>query len=63
VSNSGTFVIENGRKVRYKFSDPEHLPDLYTRFAHLGFVRVRCKAKLDENLDLISIEISDIQPL
>jgi hypothetical protein len=62
-TNSGLFVIENGRKVRFKFSDPEKMPDLYLQFAHLGNVRVRCKAKLDDNLDVISIEISDVQPL
>ena len=62
-TNSGIFVIENGRKVRFKFSGPEKMPDLYLQFAHLGAVRVRCKARLDDNLDVISIEISDVQPL
>ncbi|HWS18821.1 MAG TPA: hypothetical protein VN223_12430, partial [Candidatus Elarobacter sp.] len=63
MTNSGVFVIENGRKVRFKFSDPEKLPEFYMQFAHLGAVRVRCKAKLDDNLDVISIEISDVQAL
>ena len=62
-TNSGVFVIENGRKVRFKFSDPEKLPELYRQFSHLGTVQVKCKAKLDDNLDVISIEISDVQPL
>lgn len=48
-TNSGLFVIDNGKKVRFKFSDPDKLPDFYLKFAHLGPVRVTCKAKLDDN--------------
>jgi hypothetical protein len=62
-TNSGVFVIDNGKKVRFKFSDAGKLPDFYLKFAHLGPVRVTCKAKLDDNLDVISIEISDVRPL
>jgi hypothetical protein len=62
-NNSGIFVTESGRKIRYKItSDSENLPELYRKFAHLGLVRVDCIAKLDENLDVISIDISNIEP-
>jgi hypothetical protein len=62
-TNSGVFVIDNGKKVRFKFSDADKLPDFYLKFAYLGPVRVTCKAKLDDNLDVISIDISDVRPL
>lgn len=62
-TNSGIFVIDNGKKVRFRFSDADKLPDFYLKFAHLGPVRVTCKAKLDENLDVMSIDISDVRPL
>ena len=60
-SNSGIFISDSGKRIRYKFSGDD-LSQLYYRFAHLGPVRVVCIAKLDQNLDVVSIEISDIRP-
>ena len=62
-NNSGIFVAENGRRIRYRFTAEEKLPELYRQFAHLGPVRVRCTARLDENLDVIAIDINDVEPL
>lgn len=62
-NNSGVFIAENGRRIRYKFTSEEKLPELYRQFAHLGPVRITCTAKLDENLDVISIDISNVEPL
>ena len=62
-NNSGIFVAENGRRIRYRFTNEEKLPELYRQFAHLGPVRITCSARLDENLDVISIDISDVQPV
>jgi hypothetical protein len=62
-TNSGVFVTDDGRKVRVKFSDADNMPDFYLKFALLGLVRVTCNAKLDDNHELISIEVSDVRPL
>ncbi len=62
-NNSGTFITDSGKRVRYRFTDEDRLADLYRQFAHLGQVRVKCIAKLDENLDVISIDISEIEPI
>jgi hypothetical protein len=62
-TNSGIFVADNGRRVRYRFTNEERLGELYKQFAHLGPVRITCTAKLDDNLDVISIDISDVTPL
>ena len=62
-TKSGVFVTDDGRKVQVKFSDVDNLPDFYLKFAHLGPVRVTCNAKLDDNLDVISVEVSDVHPL
>ncbi len=61
-NNSGVFVAENGRRIRYRFTNEEKLAELYRQFAHLGPVKVTCTAKLDENLDVISIDISNVEP-
>ena len=60
-SHSGYFIMDSGKRVRYRLAG-EDMGVLYSRFAHLGQVRVRCTAKLDNDLDVVSIEISDIQP-
>lgn len=62
-NNSGIFIADNGRRIRYKFTNEDRLSELYHQFAHLGPVRITCTAKLDENLDVISIDISDVTPL
>jgi hypothetical protein len=62
-NNSGIFVAENGRRIRYRFTSEDRLPELYRQFAHLGPVKITCTAKLDENLDVISIEISNVEPI
>jgi hypothetical protein len=62
-TNSGVFVTDDGRKVKVKFSDADNVTDFYLKFAHLGLVRVSCKAKLDDDLDVISIEVGDVHPL
>ena len=62
-NNSGIFVAENGRRIRYRFTNESKLAELYRMFAHLGPVKVRCTAKLDENLDVISIDISDVEAI
>jgi len=62
-NNSGVFVAENGRRIRFRFTNEEKLPELYRQFAHLGPVRIKCRAKLDENLDVISIDITDVEPV
>lgn len=62
-NNSGIFVAENGRRIRYRFTSEDRLAELYRQFAHLGPVRVTCTAKLDENLDVISIDISNVEPV
>lgn len=59
-TNSGIFITDSGRRIRYRFVGEESLPGLYRSFAHLGQVQVRCTAKLDDNLDVISIEISQV---
>jgi hypothetical protein len=62
-NNSGVFIADNGRRIRYRFTSEERLTELYHQFAHLGPVTITCIAKLDENLDVISIDISDVTPL
>lgn len=62
-TNSGTFITDTGRKIRFKLSEEARIPELYRQFAHLGPVRVKCKARLDDNLDVISIEISEVTPI
>jgi hypothetical protein len=62
-NNAGVFVAENGRRIRYRFTNENKLAELYRQFAHLGPVRVTCTAKLDENLDVISIDISNVEPI
>ena len=62
-NNSGVFISENGRRIRYRFTSEEKLAELYRQFAHLGPVRITCTAKLDENLDVISIDISNVEAL
>jgi len=62
-NNSGIFVADNGKRIRYRFTNESRLAELYQQFAHLGPVQIRCTAKLDENLDVISIDISDVIPL
>jgi hypothetical protein len=62
-NNAGVFIMNNGNRIRYRLKDEQRLQDFYQKFAHLGQVRVRCIAKLDENLDVISIEISSIEPI
>ena len=60
-TNGGTFITDAGRRIRYKFTNEEKLAELYQSFSHLGLVVVRCTAKLDDNLDVIAIEISDVE--
>ncbi len=62
-NNSGVFVAENGRRIRYRFTNEQRLAELYRQFAHLGPVKVTCTAKLDDNLDVISIDISNVEPV
>lgn len=62
-TNAGIFITENGRRIRYRFTNEDRLAELYRQFAHLGPVKITCTAKLDENLDVISIEISNVEPL
>jgi hypothetical protein len=62
-TNSGIFIAENGRRIRYRFTNENRLPELYRQFAHLGPVKITCTAKLDENLDVISIDISNVEPI
>jgi hypothetical protein len=60
-SHSGVFIMDSGKRIRYRLAG-EDMGLHYSRFAHLGQVRVRCIAKLNNDLDVVSIEISDIQP-
>ena len=60
-NNAGTFITDAGRRIRYRFTNEAKLSELYQQFAHLGQVRVWCTAKLDDNLDVISIEITDVE--
>ncbi len=60
-TNAGVFISDSGKRIRYRLLG-EDISELYRRFAHIGLVKVRCTAKLDQNLDVVSIDISDIRP-
>jgi hypothetical protein len=60
--NRGTFYLKGGRSVSYKLAS-DNPADLYIDFAYNGPVKVRCLAHLNENLEPVLIEISEIQKL
>ena len=62
-NNADVFITDAGRRIRYRFTNEQELSELYRQFAHLGKVRVRCTAKLDDNLEVISIEIDHVEPV
>lgn len=59
-TNVGMFYLTDGRGVRYRFasSKPQHL---YRGFAHVGPVRVRCRAHFDESLNPVFVEVFDVK--
>lgn len=58
-TNGGFLYLSDGSRVYYHYVG-EDAHKLYNLFAYDGVVRIRCIAKMDENLKVIELEINDI---
>lgn len=61
-TNSGHIYLSDGNRVYYKLK-AEKPSDYYGLFGHSGLVKVRCVAKMDENLRPTELEIFEMIPL
>jgi hypothetical protein len=61
-TNSGHIYLSDGNRVHYRIK-AERPSDFYGLFGHVGLVRVRCIAKMDENLRPTELEIFEMVPL
>jgi len=61
-TNSGTFVLTDGKSMRYKFAT-EHPQTLYLDFAYNGIVQVTGLVKSNAEGTYTSIEISEVKKL
>ena len=62
-TNSGYLYLPNEKRVFYRYLGDD-TARLYAIFgSHVGEVRIRCIAKLDDQLEVMSLEILQIQPL
>ena len=61
-TNSGHIYLSDGSRVHYKLK-ADKPSDYYGLFGHSGLVRVRCIAKMDENLRPTELEIFEMVPL
>lgn len=61
-TNRGQAYLSNGSRVGFKLvaETPENL---YRHFVHKGWVKMYCKAKLDENLNPVELEVFNIEDL
>ena len=60
-TNSGYLHLSNGRRVFYSYIG-EDAQKLYTIFGNYdGPVKIQCRAKLDDQLEVVSLEILDIE--
>ena len=62
-TNSGYLYLPNGRRVFYSYigEDTQKLYELFGSYD--GPVRIQCRAKLDDQLEVVSLEISEIDRL
>jgi hypothetical protein len=62
-TDSGWLYLSDGSRAfyRYKGDNPSQLHQLFGNYD--GPVRVRCTANLDENLKIVSMDVSDIEKL
>lgn len=61
-SNSGHIYLSDGNRVHYKIK-ADSPSTYYGLFGHSGLVKVRCVAKMDENLRPTELEIFEMVPL
>ena len=60
-TNSGFLYLKDGKRVSYRYlgEDQQQLHVIFGTFN--GPVQVRCKARMDENLDVVSLDIFEIE--
>ena len=62
-TNSGFLYLNDGKRVSYRYLGEDH-QQLHLIFgAHSGPVQVRCKARMNENLDVLSLDVFEIERL
>ncbi len=60
-TNSGFMYLKDGKRVSYRYLGEDHQQLHFIFGAHSGPVQVRCKARMDENLDVMSLDIFEIE--
>ncbi len=62
-TNNGFLHLTNGKRVSYRYRGDKH-QQFYSVFGNSnGPVKVECEAKLDEHLEVLSLDIFDFEPL
>lgn len=60
-TNSGFMYLKGGKRVSYRYLGENHQQLYFIFGAHSGPVQVRCKARMNENLDVLSLDIFEIE--
>ena len=60
-TNSGYLYLKDGKRVSYRYLGDDNQQLYFIFGAHSDPVQVRCKARMDENLDVLSLDIFEIE--
>ena len=60
-TNSGYLYLQDGKRVSYRYLGDDNQQLHFIFGAHSDPVQVRCKARMDENLDVLSLDIFEIE--
>lgn len=60
-TNSGFLYLKDGKRVSYRYLGEDHQQLHFIFGVHSGPVQVRCKARMNENLDVLSLDIFEIE--